>query len=104
MLTAEFDYDLPSGLIAQEPVFPRDACRLLVLDRASGQIDHRGFGDIGEYVMEGDLLVVNDCRGLTLDERRTTDPLCVRQPYGLWSMSAELDTFLFARGGKPWRC
>ncbi len=46
MRTDDFDYDLPTGLIAQEPVQPRDSCRLLVLDRASGQIDHRVFTDV----------------------------------------------------------
>ena len=62
MRTDEFDYELPSGLIAQEPVEPRDSCRLLVLDRVSGQIDHRRFSDIGEYLRPRDLLVVNETR------------------------------------------
>jgi S-adenosylmethionine:tRNA ribosyltransferase-isomerase len=60
--TAEFDYDLPSGLIAQHPVEPRDSCRLMIVDRASGQIDHRVFSDLIEYVRPGDLLVLNDTR------------------------------------------
>ncbi len=64
MLTEDFDYELPSGLIAQEPVEPRDSCRLLVLDRSSGQVDHRHFSDIGEYLRAGDLLVVNETRVL----------------------------------------
>ena len=64
MRTDDFDYDLPSGLIAQEPAQPRDSCRLLVLDRSSGQIDHRRFGDVLEYLNEGDLLVVNETRVL----------------------------------------
>lgn len=64
MRTDDFDYDLPSGLIAQEPVVPRDSCRLLVLDRASGQIDHRVFSDIAEYLNPGDVLVVNETRVL----------------------------------------
>lgn len=62
MRTADFDYDLPSGMIAQSPVEPRDSCRLLVVDRASGQIDHRVFSDIVEYTRPGDLLVVNETR------------------------------------------
>jgi S-adenosylmethionine:tRNA ribosyltransferase-isomerase len=60
--TAEFDYDLPTGFIAQHPAEPRDSCRLMVLDRASGQIDHRVFTDLVEYVRPGDLVVVNDTR------------------------------------------
>jgi S-adenosylmethionine:tRNA ribosyltransferase-isomerase len=60
--TDDFDYDLPSGLIAQEPAEPRDSCRLLVLDRVSGQMEHRLFSDIGEYLQPRDLLVVNETR------------------------------------------
>jgi len=62
--TDDFDYDLPSGMIAQHPAEPRDACRLLVLDRASGQIDHRRFGDLLEYLRPGDVLVLNETRVL----------------------------------------
>ena len=64
MRTDEFDYDLPSGRIAQEPVAVRDSCRLLVLDRASGQIDHRRFHEIVEYLQNGDVLVINETRVL----------------------------------------
>lgn len=60
--TDDFDYDLPSGLIAQEPAEPRDSCRLLVLDRASGQVDHRTFADLPDYLRVGDVLVVNETR------------------------------------------
>lgn len=64
MRTEDFDYELPSGLIAQHPVHPRDACRLLVVDRASGQTDHRTFSDVLEYLRPGDVLVVNETRVL----------------------------------------
>lgn len=64
MRTDDFDYDLPSGLIAQRPAEPRDSCNLMVLDRASGQIDHRVFSELPEYLRAGDLLVVNDTRVL----------------------------------------
>ena len=64
MRTDDFDYELPAGLIAQSPAEPRDACRLLVLDRASGQIDHRIFSDLPEYLRTADLLVVNETRVL----------------------------------------
>lgn len=62
--TDDFDYDLPSGLIAQHPVQPRDSCRLLVLERASGMIEHRTFRDIPGYLRAGDVLVVNETRVL----------------------------------------
>ena len=64
MRTDDFDYELPSGLIAQRPASPRDSCRLLVIDRQSGQIDHRGFRDVLEYLAPGDVLVVNQTRVL----------------------------------------
>jgi len=64
VLTDDFDYDLSTGLIAQHPATPRDSCRLLVLDRSSGQVDHRRFTDLPEYVRPGDLVVVNDTRVL----------------------------------------
>lgn len=62
MKVAEFDYHLPERLIAQTPVEPRDAARLLVLHRDSGVIEHRVFREIGEYLNPGDCLVVNDTR------------------------------------------
>ena len=64
MFTDDFDYDLPTGLIAQSPAEPRDSCRMLVLERASGQIDHRTFSELPEYLNEGDVLVVNETRVL----------------------------------------
>jgi S-adenosylmethionine:tRNA ribosyltransferase-isomerase len=64
VLTDEFDYELPTGLIAQEPADPRDSCRLLVFERASGQVDHRVFTDLVDYVRPGDLVVVNETRVL----------------------------------------
>jgi len=62
MNTTDFDYELPAELIAQTPIEPRDASRLLVVDRASGQLTHRLFRDIGEYLRAGDLLVANESR------------------------------------------
>ncbi len=73
MRTEDFDYELPSGRIAQEPVEPRDACRLLVLDRLSGQIDHRTFADLPEYLSGGDVLVVNETRVLAARLRGAKD-------------------------------
>jgi S-adenosylmethionine:tRNA ribosyltransferase-isomerase len=59
MKTSDFDYPLPPEAIAQTPVEPRDSSRLLVLKRASGQVEHKTFHQIGEYLLPGDLLVVN---------------------------------------------
>jgi S-adenosylmethionine:tRNA ribosyltransferase-isomerase len=62
--TDDFDYELPKHLIAQHPIEPRDSARLLVLHRQSGQIDHRTFAELGEYVVKPDCLVVNETRVL----------------------------------------
>lgn len=62
MKTSDFDYHLPESSIAQTPVEPRDSSRLLVLHRDSGELEHRIFREIGEYLRAGDLLVVNQTR------------------------------------------
>ena len=62
MKTSDFEYDLPPELIAQQPAAVRDACRLLVMDRATGALEDRIFRDIVDYVNPGDLLVVNETR------------------------------------------
>lgn len=74
MRTHDFWYDLPEELIAQTPLEQRDASRLLVLDKTSGQVAHRHFNDILEYLRPGDCLVMNDSRVLParLLGRRTT--------------------------------
>jgi len=58
----DFDYDLPESFIAQEPVEPRDQARLMVLSRATGEITHAVFRDIGRFLRPGDLLVANRTR------------------------------------------
>lgn len=62
MRAADFAFDLPERLIAQEPLADRSASRMLVLHRATGQTEHRSFRDIVEYLAPGDLLVTNDTR------------------------------------------
>lgn len=57
-----FDYNLPPELIAQQPLRERDQSRLLVLERATGAVQHRRFFEIGEFLRAGDLLVMNDTR------------------------------------------
>ena len=60
--TDDFDYPLPTGLIASKPVKRRDQSRLLVLNRESGEIEDRVFVDITDYLNQGDLLILNDTR------------------------------------------
>jgi len=62
METSQFDYDLPQELIAQTPVEPRDASRLMVVHRGSERIEHRTFRHITEYLSPGDLLILNQTR------------------------------------------
>ena len=64
MRRSDLHYDLPAELIAQHAIEPRDAARLLVLDRATGQLAHRVFREIGDYLRPGDALVLNDTRVL----------------------------------------
>jgi len=67
----DFDYELPIEAIAQTPVEPRDGSRLLVLDRASGRIEHGRFAEIGRWLRRDDLLVVNDSRVIPARLRAT---------------------------------
>jgi len=62
--THDFYYDLPEELIAQTPLEQRDSSRLMVLDKASGEVTHKHFFDILDYLRAGDCLVMNDSRVL----------------------------------------
>ena len=64
MKTHDFFYDLPEDLIAQTPLEKRDTSRLMLLDRATGQVQHKHFYDILDYLNPGDCLVMNDSRVL----------------------------------------
>ena len=62
MLVTDFDYELPQELIAQHPMEPRDHSRLLVVDKHTGELQHRHFYDLVDYLRPGDVLVFNDTR------------------------------------------
>lgn len=62
MLLRDYDYELPPERIAQEPIEPRDAARLLIVPRSGGELAHRRFHDLPEYLEPNDLLVVNETR------------------------------------------
>ena len=62
MKTSDFDYHLPESSIAQTPAEPRDSSRLLVLHRNTGELGHRIFRDVTDYLNAGDLLVLNQTR------------------------------------------
>jgi len=62
MKTSDFDYHLPLELVAQTPIEPRDQSRLMVLNRSDGSLRHHRFGDLVDYLHDGDVLVFNDTR------------------------------------------
>ncbi len=62
MKTSDFDYSLPHDLIAQQPLADRAASRMMVIDRASGEIRHDQFHNFPRYLRPGDLLVLNDTK------------------------------------------
>ena len=96
MRTSDFDYELPSELIAQTPVEPRDSSRLLALDRATGRTEHRRFTDVPDYLRPGDLMVFNQSRviparllGVRDDNGGRVELLLLRrQAEGLWQALA----------------
>ncbi len=61
-LLSSYDYELPEDLIAQSPAEKRDMSRLLVMDRKSGELSHKHFSDIIEYLSPGDALVINNSK------------------------------------------
>lgn len=62
MKTSDFDYNLPESSIAQTPAEPRDSSRLLVLHRDTGDVEHRLFHDVGQFLRPNDLLILNRTR------------------------------------------
>ena len=64
MKTDDFDYELPEELIAQTPLEKRDSSRLLILDKKTGDIEHKHFSDIIDYLEKDDILVLNNTKVL----------------------------------------
>lgn len=62
MKTEDFDYNLPEELIAQHPLDNRSSSRLMVVHKKTGEIEHKHFTDIINYLNKGDALVINDSR------------------------------------------
>ena len=93
MRTSDFDYDLPAELIAQQPVEPRDAARLLLVSRDSGALSHHHVRDLPALLRAGDLLVLNDTRvmaarllGVRADTGGRVELLLLREhDDGAWS-------------------
>lgn len=64
MKKSDFYYDLPEGLIAQTPIFPRDSSKMLRLDKQTGKVEHDTFKSLPDFLREGDCLVLNNTRVL----------------------------------------
>ena len=62
MKTEDFDYELPQELIAQVPLKNRSESKLLVMDRKTGELEHKHFYDVIDYLNKGDALVINDTK------------------------------------------
>ncbi len=94
MKTNDFYYDLPKELIAQHPAEPRDSCRLLTLNRQTGQLEHTVFSRLPELLCPGDLLVVNNSKVIP------ARLIGVKQPTG-----AVCEILLLKqRGNDSWEC
>ncbi len=101
MLTADFDYELPPELIAQTPAPVRDQSRLLVVHRASGQLEHRSFPDLLSYLKAGDIMVLNNSRVIParlLEENATNDWWAMVRP-GKRAREGTQIVFRDAQGG-----
>ena len=94
MKTSDFNYNLPEELIAQEPLKDRASSRLMVLDKNTGEIEHKTFRDIKQYLKKGDCLVINDTKVLLarlIGERKNTGArveilLLVRKEIDKWEV------------------
>ena len=60
MKTSDFYYDLPEELIAQTPIEPRNASRLMVLNKETGEVEHKIFKDLTDYLNPGDFLMIQE--------------------------------------------
>ena len=94
MKTSDFYYDLPSELIAQTPLERRDASRLMLLDKETGEVQHYHFYDLLHFLRPGDCLVLNDSRVLPARLLGHRDP----------SGGAVEVLLLIDKGEKKWEC
>jgi len=105
MKTSDFDYELPLEQIAQTAIEPRDHSRLMVLSRKDGNMEHRYFYEVGDYLRSGDILVCNDSRviparllGRKVDGGAKVELLLLRRlERGVWETLARPGRRLKAR-------
>lgn len=88
-----YDYFLPEDLIAQTPVEPRDSSRMMVFDSKTKKVEHKHFYNIADYLVAGDVLVINNTRVLPA------------RLYGYKSTGAKLEVLLLKRHSiNVWEC
>ncbi len=91
MQVTDFNYELPKELIAQHPMEPRDHSRLLIVNKATGELEHKHFYDLPSYLQPGDLLVFNDTRVIPA------------RLHGFKETGARIEVFLLTRiNGTDW--
>jgi S-adenosylmethionine:tRNA ribosyltransferase-isomerase len=100
VLTADFHFDLPPELIAQQPVARRDGSRLLVLHRKSGEIAHQNFADLVNFLDPGDVLVLNNSRVIPARLRGTNSATGGKFEILLVEENALNDWWVMLRPGK----
>ena len=93
MKTSEFDFDLPEELIAQTPLKERSESRLLILHRSTGEIEHRHFYDLCDYLKPGDVLVSNNTRVIPARLFGTKE-----------ETNAHVELLLLKQEGDVWEC
>lgn len=91
MHTSDFDYNLPSELIAQIPTTPRDHSRLMLVDKKKKTIEHHNFYDIVEYLKKGDLIVWNNSK---VFKARLLGKLLKSTGENLWEHKRDIEIFL----------
>lgn len=91
MHTSDFDYNLPSDLIAQTPTTPRDHSRLMLVDKKKKTIEHRRFYDILDYLKKGDLVIWNNSK---VFKARLLGKLLSKNNEDLWEHKREIEVFL----------
>lgn len=105
MKTSDFRFDLPKELIAQDPLSDRSASRLLVIHRKTGELEHKHFTDIIDYLNPGDCLVINDTKVIParlLGERMHKTDGPYREPDG---PGARIEILLLKRlSDTRWEC
>ena len=100
LTTSDFYYDLPEELIAQSPSEERDGCRMMVLDRKEGSIEHRIFRDITKYLRPEDIIVVNSSKVIPARLLGTTEKTGSAMELLLLRMSESGEWETLVRPGK----